>query len=150
MSILHPLINFVACSSPRISTFVVCVCTCVCQGVTPFGSSQSRCLIFRLACVYTCVCCFVKVSHVPVHVFVLLSCVYVHVYAKVSHLSAALSQDASSFGWHVSINGVSCFVKVSHVPVLIRLLCLMFHLACGMCKFVYMFMLHYFTQLAYV
>ena len=41
----------VACSSPRICTFVVCVCTCVCQGVTPFSSSQSRCLIFRLACV---------------------------------------------------------------------------------------------------
>ena len=35
-------------------------------------------------------------------------CVHVHVYAKVSHLSAATSQDASSFGWHVYMCMLFC------------------------------------------
>ena len=50
----------------------------------------------------TCVCCFVTRSS-PRRCLLFYVCVHVHVYAKVSHLLAATSQDASSFGWHVYI-----------------------------------------------
>ena len=50
---------------------------CVCQGVSPFSSTQSRCHIFGLVRSWS------------------------SVFAKVSHLSAAPSQDATSLGWSV-------------------------------------------------
>ena len=55
-----------------------CHVTCACQGVSPFSSSQSRWHIFRLV-------------HVMSHALV-----------KVSHLSAAASQDGTSFDWFMS------------------------------------------------
>ena len=77
-----------------------------------------------------CVCC--------AYVFMFIR--VVHVYAKVSHLSAAPSQDASSFSWHVYITCVGCFVKVSHVPVHIFLLC-------RVCMYMCMPRCHTFQQL---
>ena len=106
-------------------------CTCVCKGVTRSSPHvccvytymcMSRCHTFRQlpvkmphlsAGMCTCVYCFVTRS--SPHTCLLFCvcvcvcvCVHVHVYVKVSHLSAATSQDASSFGWHVYMCKLFC------------------------------------------
>ena len=92
-------------------------CHHVMSRCTPFGSSQSRWHIFRLVhVIMSCHMCLSRCltfrgsSQSRWHIFRLVH-VMSHVLVKVSHLSAAPSQDGTSFDWFMS----SCHVKVSHL-----------------------------------
>ena len=85
-----------------------------CQGVSPFGSSQSRWHIFRLVhVIMSCHMCLSRCltfrgsSQSRWHIFRLVH-VMSHVLVKVSHLSAAPSQDGTSFDWFMSSCHVTC------------------------------------------